>query len=301
MIEKATLKLKNCNVDIRLESPYSFSYNDKINVLETTLDIIQFDNTKLSILISDLDKYRDLVNFNIKNENIDKLVNDYIDKYSNEIYKIDVKIINKYGEKTIKSLDNFYSIEQKFDNIDLLKQAHENYVECSKKIGDYVSDVHRKNVEYKQKVNDIKNHKETLNNYIEKLTKQSKNSDVSKYNKSSIDSLLLLFLAFSVTDNVLETHDNLTKLCREGDSLIKRCNSDIVSENDNRRRAKEAEERKKRDDEYEWNRNSSSYSSYNSYGSSSSYSSYDSSSSSSSSFSDFGGGSSGGGGCSGSW
>lgn len=300
LIDKATIKIEECKVNMETLTPYSFSYSFSyyynIDVLEITLNTIQVDNTKLNILISDLDKYRDLINFSLKKEDIDKLVNKYIDKYSNELFKIDVNVINKYGVKIVKSLDNFYSIEQKFDNLDLLNQPYENYIECYRNLGDYVIDVHRKNVEYRQKVNDIKNHKETLNNYAEKLTKLSKNSDVSKHNKSSIDSLLLLLLAFSITNDVLETHDNLTNLCRECDSLIKRCNSDIDSENDNRRRAKESEERKKRDDDYERNR-----SSYSSYGSSSSYSSYDSSSSSSSSFSDFGGGSSGGGGCSGGW
>jgi uncharacterized membrane protein YgcG len=168
--------------------------------------------------------------------------------------------------------------------------------ECEESLSNYIRDVLCKNTEYKQKVVDIKNHKEKLNGYTEKLIKLSKDSDVSKRNKTSIEELLLLFAAFLVTDNVLETHDRLIKLYRDGDSLIKGCNSDIDSENDNRRRIKEAEERKKRDDEYQHQRSSS----YNSY---SSYSSYDSSSSSSSSssFSDFGGGSSGGGGCSGGW
>ena len=177
------------------------------------------------------------------------------------------------------------------------------YKNLKDELDQYVNGVNAENNRYQQKVLDLKNSKTILDDYTQQLNKFLNNSDVSTSTKLKINELLLLFVGFVVTNDVLGSHDKLGNLKVAASGLNKLAQSEIDTEISRRRRIREEEEareRRRRRDEEDSARRMSSYSSY----SSSSYSSSDYGSSSSSSFdsgSSFGGGDSGGAGSSGSW
>lgn len=285
------------------ESLYKYEDLDKIQkALVSITKLISKYNDR----IVEINKYSSFININTNEENIDSLMDNTIDAFSDKVFKVEPPRIEAFRADLKDAITKFNKEEKSFDNLKNIQIAYQKYTDSKSVFQGYVNTVLNLNVKHDKMLNVLKNSQAKINEYITNFDKFYIHSDVSESTKNRIREFAKTSFPFEETSDLISSYNRLTNLYNKSDDLIRLAQSDIDTEKRKRdeieRRKRDEEERirrKKRQEEEE----EEARIRRNSYHSSSSYndSGYSSSSSDSSSFGGFGGGDSGGGGFSGGW